>query len=786
MQKWVKSQIAFVYMNVKANRFLEADYQLDLGYIRAFLRKNDIGSVQYIQDDLLSLMEVVDEIISLGNENIVFYVDDRNFRISRIISDKVKKMEKSFRVVWIGPAAAKHANILFEETLIDIVITENYERNILKLLEENFELRYSLPGVYARSDQSIGAKVADRKEEISENGNLPSPYIHRIIPVEKAFDLGIFVIRDEAGGTRKVLRLPDSIMEELDFISVNSDAQDRRLMLRAENLLCYPCLDELLSLLTKRAYRFPLACRSAFFNLTGDILNRLVCAGMNHMEITINGSANLERLNNRIQILKELSAESPLKISFQIDVNGFKDKKVAEDIVKTILDSNIPLAGSIRFLNRSIEENAVTEKKPISGALESLMVGLHGNDSDLRGSESEQLLIDRYMSYITGIYRKENPNGYAKLIGIAKPCLNKDEMSELSELVSVNNTFIFENDGVVKRENGTFDRIIDQAGKAGLYLSHIYNAVHDGKRNCIHLQLDDYCRSEPLTIKQGFYRDADFDDAEEFRVLEIGCEEDLEAFLADVDYFINTGTFAKGYLVQSYITDSCRWMGAFQCQMHKLQRFRLNRENEIIPCRSCKTKIGSLGDMQFDLLQKSCVLVEQEIRNRNCASCEVSDECSKCVMLPEFMSVDQYCRIRRERPYISCYMNTMNTLRDLKRHSQLFKNTSVKDIKISNKYFSHYLPNSIPGGERSCFDDSIYMFSVRDVPVIFHPASGKILKMSAHLAEITEAMIKGITVENLKIHLMKKFGLGHKAAVKSIEQAAELFTQAGLLRKAVI
>ncbi|OPX45193.1 hypothetical protein CLHUN_10800 [Ruminiclostridium hungatei] len=789
---WSESCISFVNFKKTPEQFFIAEHQIDCGNARAYLKENGIETVQYVQDKLPNLTELAEEIISLGNSFIVFYVNKDNYLLSKTLTRHIKESEEDINIVWFGPLKEELNIDSLVDAKTDAYISFEYETGIINLFKTDRTQWDSIDEVLTGTFQT--ANVCQAKA-CSSLDFIPSPYQTKLIPVDKAGAAGVMIGR---GPDREAFFSIERISSDLEFLNGrNKKGQEVPLKLTARDLSRHPEYDGLLQMLESKAYQFAYEADVSLGCLTVRMLEQLVKSGIRRLNLAVADAAALGKIEECSGKMKELAVSGKVEFRFLFECGGLDEEAMLNNL-KFILTEGITGIENttISTGDKSDSPKGLPKRSCISGkGLRDYIAHYYGKNFKRKVLFHENPLINGFDSYMTGIYGQSNLNGFTKHVSVEKEELDVDQYEKLKEYMSINSAVYVntpaasegapiysEGSSIIRQENPVFDKNVQAAKQANYCLEHLLT-IEDKNRH-YELKIDDYYRAEPLRLEVKKYSEAKMNSDAPLDFIRIENESDLESFLEEVDYFISTGRFNKSYLIPSFLVDSCRWLD--NCSLTKLPRFRLADDNQILPCLDCNKSVGSIDDMQFDVIQQTYVLTEEEQLKRDCDSCTAADYCSKCAMLPEFLSSERYCEIRKQRPYISYYINIVNLLKFLKRSTGTFRDIRINDVMVSSKYVSYYTGHVDHIGETEYFHQFVNLFIINGTPVFYMPLTGKVYKLTEHLAVIMELMFKGLSVDEIKGHLRDMYKLGDDQIIKDFNAAVELFANTGSLKRAVI
>jgi hypothetical protein len=791
---WSESSISFVNLKKTPEQLLIAEHQIDCGSARSYLKEKGIETAQYVQDKLSNLTELAEEIISLGNSFIVLFVNNDNYYISKTLSRQLKESEETISIVWFGSLEKDLSSNVFKEANIDAYIFSDYEINILKLFETNREQWESIDGVL--TENSKNAADCFKSPQLSLDF-IPSIYQTRIIPINKASSVGVMVGRSL---NQEDFYSVERIISDLDFLHTNNKkGREFPLKLVCKDISKHPEFSQLLKSLKNNSYLFAFETNVNLENLTPDTLELFVQSGIKQLNIEIDSEEGFKKIEVCAEKMKYLVSSNIVYFKFVIKSGSLENGSERFNNLKLILNEGIADLEGITFTgSETINSPKLLPKryKISEKGLKDYITNYYNKGINRKILHHETLLINGFNAYMTGIYGQNNMNGFTKHVSVENGELDVTQYKKLKEYTSINsaiyvnstntienNILYSEGSNILKKDNSIYDENVMKANEANYYLEHLLTIQHKNKD--INLLLDDYCRIEPFKLDVKKYSEAKISNSDApLDFLRIENEDDLQNFMDEVDYFISTGKFNKSYIIPSFLIDSCRWMDT--CSLTKLPRFRLNLNNEILPCLDCSKSIGSIDEMQFDVIQQTYMLTEEEQLRRDCDTCNVADYCSKCVMLPDFLSSEEYCDMRKQRPYISYYINIVNQLKFLKKSTGTFKDIKISDIMVSSKYVSYYTKHIDFVGDAEYFHEFINLFIINGNPVFFMPLTGKIYRLTEHLAVIMELMLKGLPVEEIRSHIKDMYKLEVGQMSKDLNEAIELFANTGSLKRAVI
>ena len=223
-------------------------------------------------------------------------------------------------------------------------------------------------------------------------------------------------------------------------------------------------------------------------------------------------------------------------------------------------------------------------------------------------------------AFLTGVYPTAGQLSNLKHVLLQEENLN--ENVTFSELFDINSAIIYSNYDsnrfkLIKEMPSTFYQHIHQIKNDSVYFDNTDSHL---KVNCINYA--DYI---------------DQDDA----FLKISNGSDILALLNDVDTYLQSGNIK---VIGATFINACA-LGAAQCVLTKLFRGVLDSAGNLMPCLGCSQNIGSIRDDSFELIRNASRIANKEKIRRNCEECENSQFCSKCALLPDGITRQEYCSL---------------------------------------------------------------------------------------------------------------------------------------------
>jgi hypothetical protein len=135
----------------------------------------------------------------------------------------------------------------------------------------------------------------------------------------------------------------------------------------------------------------------------------------------------------------------------------------------------------------------------------------------------------------------------------------------------------------------------------------------------------------------------------------------------------------------------------------------------------------------------------------------------------------------RQKPYISAYLQTKSILRVLRNSSSIFRDAKAADLKISTPGVSHFLPLKSSGEGVNQISKHVYLFTVKNTPLVFNASSNKLIKINEPLTLVFEALIKSVNFKELQTYLTQRYKQNSLDIESFIKHTMDKFVEAGFV-----
>lgn len=189
--------------------FTNFKHHLGSAYIIAYLREHRFTAEQFISDESYNVKECVKKIAKYNPKIVGFTVYETNFMQCALLSNGIKAFNSDIIIIFGGPTPSVQSKEILESIRsVDICVRREGEETLLELLtnitKSNFNLNQvdldKIKGITFRREKNI--IITPERNALLSNKSInnfldkyPSPYLSKVIPISKAFPMGIITAR---------------------------------------------------------------------------------------------------------------------------------------------------------------------------------------------------------------------------------------------------------------------------------------------------------------------------------------------------------------------------------------------------------------------------------------------------------------------------------------------------------------------------------------------------------------------------------------------------------------
>ncbi|MCL6590264.1 MAG: B12-binding domain-containing radical SAM protein [Firmicutes bacterium] len=689
----------FVFLNQVYGKISGADYQLDLAYLRTYLQKNGIPTMQYINNHLTSYESLLRSLLKYGAKSFLFYINEYNYYINRVLVNDLKKIDPHLVIYILGPVSKFIAEHL-DDIQADVVIKEYGANALLQLLSGSDGLN-SIPNISYRQANLIHHNQMSRAEVSLDELGLP--YSSGMIPPELSPYVGI---RSSMGcyGNCSFCSYKNAIESTFRPHSVESVIQELEYIewyINGKNLTIH-FLDDCFSLnqertmtlcesILKKGLEFQFWCCTRADLLSREIIDLM--SACNFKNIVIGLETASEKVFNTLgkkQVsdfelyLNELRAiyktawnkkiNPYLSVLFGLPAEQIKDAKETIDFIKSLYpEVNISpcyltcFPGS-RLFDYSSENEIIKKSSPSllpfwtffdKYDIRIIKKSLDDLNFNVDTIYSSEVVVDNNLSYFTGIYGKKEPTGALKHLEINN--LDDVTLEYVKNNLDFNGALIIHTEKLRLEEKSLFceDRkrlkmnLLNYNENLKKLVSHnvfALNQLFYQKRGNVYLfQVNNDFQGHPITKE--IYEDS---------------EENVLSLLNKVKSGLTKGFFNLSEFPEWYL-NQCGIAG--KCFLGKLPRLNLTKKDPQL-CVHRGSFIRSNDSSQLLLYIKQ--VFSGLDTQRDCRHCLAKDFCPKCA----FPFSQNYCKIILEN---YCTIKYLKLITYLKRFPVNYLEVHLRD-----------------------------------------------------------------------------------------------------------
>jgi len=378
-------------------------------------------------------------------------------------------------------------------------------------------------------------------------------------------------------------------------------------------------------------------------------------------------------------------------------------------------------------------------------------------------------------AFYTGLYFDAQEMAYTKHIRCELDEVDQDFLGILSSHNAANSAIYVKGKGIGSK----YSEIRDIAVKSGYLLSNI--VTYD------ELDVTDKYDVKINDTDAGVYQIVSYANANEMKdenvFLALDSEESLNAFIADIKDFKETGIVKNDRMWKYDLVDNCRWVNYRSCNLGKLYRMNI-KEGQVYPCISSDESIGTTSEMHFALIRNACVQKESTQMERNCADCEMTLYCPKCSMLPGYLTKEHYCEIMCSGLKLEQYFSNMMTIR------LFFEYCSVKKLQGVNPQMMEFttVQHAVTTHQKVCGESRLHEFIMlgkvkeQETYILFNRKNRQALAVNITLHMVAELLYMGCKNNDIYSYMASYFNVTEEEAKNSIDEWLKFLIERGYVK----
>lgn len=682
-----KNTMVFIYLDMSGKSI----YHLGQGYIAAYLREHHYQCELYVNDGMISISDMVDDLLEKDALCYGFCVYDTNYYLVKEITKRIrKKSKKKIYIIAGGPTATfSSEKVMSFDKNIDICIRHEGEQTTLKLVNRIYsETGYEdLEGISYRSNngQLMHNEDVDTPEALDI---FPSPILNGIIdPVDCQKKNNMVMLISSRGCvfncrycnfaaiSRHCIRIHsiDRVMSEIKYIA---DAEKRsgikfkiefmddiftinrkRTIALCERILNEninfefsiqtraDCMDtELISILYKAG------CRRISFGLESAVPRILNLMGK--VNTTDNNSYDkeikyIEKMKEIVKSTKEQGMETTVNMILgwetETEEEGLHTLNVIDSLKVNRYAHNILVyyAGTEIYTKiRNKLENKISALEKHGEPVLNFNYGLFPEIYDYNPNKIPHLENDIYRyvmahrrSIIQGImgigFEKKDP--YQVIISFTE----KLSYHWLLKNIALSSHIFFVNKLENSDEYIWYFPLKSFAGEC--LVNEGYTKIDMAESNKKVVKIVGKDAFENVNNKTSVIESHEYENYRDFieKTEELSKNQLIKICASNND----------DYMVEDY----CRWGDEGHCTARSLSRLVINENEALCTCLNAYPlfeNYKSFNKSEAELKIQEIYNYEYEIRG--CVSCKISDSCSKCLYINE-IGRENYCKMQQEK-----------------------------------------------------------------------------------------------------------------------------------------
>lgn len=718
----------FIYFNILNDELTGAEYQLDSAYIRSYLHKHGLETLQYINRDSLSYHDFIDDFVKLPAEYFIFYVNEYNYFINKIVINNLKRKSETIKICIIGPSAKYIADSLADDILFDVCITKDYHIVLEDWLIKNKDIsavsniNYRLDGILFRNEECDYVYTLD---------DIGLPYSEGMIPPEEVFHVGMITSTGCCGSCsfcsyndrKSIFRLHsiDNVIKELDFVSQFIGGENRDIYFFDD---CFSVDTKrtlaLLEKMSEKKYTFTFWCCTRADILTDELLDLMVKCNFNRIIIgletaslsvmdklgKVKGKDTSEKYINKVlamyQLAKQRNLDAGISVNFGLPYEKLEDaEQTIQFIIRNDMSKNVSICFMTCFPGSRVFEDSddfqvLKQVSPVRLPFFTQYTSYNMGEvfdklyhSGIISGNIDSIYDNLYQLFsmeFTGLYNDRKISSTIDTVIVEE--IDDDIIDFIDKIVNMNgNIIIFSEHITIKKNLCCNDRKRLK-----------YNIVEYEKNQELAYVQDKYLPNQSFVRKTNdhiFIQHNNWYLKKNLSLFmtELDIEKNLMYFEHYLEQFKRNNLLEVSAITHLNIYNSCCFAG--NCELHHLRKLYVKGENIYAGCDiNCKVCFGNIKNSYDDLLSAGIKIRNEFITEQGCADCEVEEWCPKCVLSGRILgdSSVSYCSTIRKNRELLIFLKLLAKLH------KVFNLNRISEIRIMKAYFAdlHQITISSP------------------------------------------------------------------------------------------
>ncbi len=729
--------LVFVYINIIDGFVSGAEYELNSGYIRAFLKRKGVLSKQYINKNIININNIIDDLMAEKSLGLTFYINEYNYYISKVIINNLKRIKPSLLIYCTGPSSEYIVDNLCQDLDVNIVLLDNLGQSLFEIIKKAKPLE-KIENIAIRTEEGF-TRTDTKAYRIELLDSIGMPYSEGLIPPEEIENVGMYTSKGCFGkcvfcSYRKEQKYfqyhsINSVISELKFIKEYISGDDVFVRFYDD---CFSISNkrtlELCESIIENNLRFKYWCCIRSDILSKELIDIMAQCNFKNIGIGLE-TASLRVMDsigkkkdsdssfNYINNLKEnflyavsKGLEPYVSVNFGLPGEEYTDALKTMEFLKYDLNTkNISVCYTTCFPGSDIFENSSKlnilkeespTRLPFRTYYQQYDMGkiLNYVQSESYNTINQQQQIDIKMlnlyEFYTGIYKRQALYGFPKQIYTKSFC--PEEFAYISNLIDINGDIIINTDklNITSKYKYCADR-----KNLKIPLKNYESNLKELYSNNVMVSNQIFIRRNTDSEVQFQVNDLINNGRKKIKIRKIDSKNELYSLIRSSNEFYDTYMIDVNEIEKGAIENSCIYTG--DCSICKLPRLSVIN-GDVMACLS-NNVIGKVGDERKKLVSIISEHMDVLENEGECDACKHNTKCSKCLFLPEFITREEYCSVIGSFGNLGRYIKVLNIL-NLYFEDDVFEDEFQKVYFPRNNYGNDF--NCLPKGD---FSDTILL-----------------------------------------------------------------------------